>query len=160
MVHARKAWLQGLNPKQNREVPALNYETVYRLKQEYPELEIVINGGLKDIPTALAQLDYVDGVMLGREAYSNPYLLAQVDALFYRDEHPVPSRHQVLLAYAEFVEKQLVQGVRLSAMARHILGLFQGCPGARAWRRALSQGLTGKNADASILLSAYQYVNC
>lgn len=160
VVHARKAWLQGLNPKQNREVPPLDYQRVYQLKRDYPDIEIVINGGIENVPAALVHMDHVDGVMLGRQAYHNPYLLAQVDAAFFGDASPPLSRHQVLSAYAEFVDAQLVRGVKLSTMTRHILGLFQACPGARAWRRALSQGLVAESQDASVLLEASKHVNC
>ncbi|MEN8128823.1 MAG: tRNA dihydrouridine(20/20a) synthase DusA [Pseudomonadota bacterium] len=138
IIHARKAWLQGLSPKQNRELPPLRYDVVYRLKQDFPELEIVLNGGLSSVPEAKIQLEYVDGVMLGREVYSNPYLLAAVDELFFAEDAVPPSRHEVIKRYIPYIDAQLAKGVPLSRITPHIMGLFQGLPGARGWRRELS----------------------
>ena len=139
IVHARKAWLQGLSPKQNRDVPPLDYGRVYRLKQRRPELEIVINGGIESLAAAKEQLPHVDGVMLGRAAYADPYLLAEVDGVLFGEERAAPSRLEVLDAFRPYVEEQLARGVRLNAMTRHILGLFHGQPGARAFRRHLAE---------------------
>jgi len=139
IVHARKAWLQGLSPKQNREVPPLDYPRVYRLKRDFPEMTVVINGGLQDLETAAAQLEHVDGVMLGRAAYQNPYMLAAVDRRFFGDPRPAPSRAAVVAAFLPYVEAELAAGVPLKSMTRHILGLFNGLPRARLWRRHLSE---------------------
>lgn len=137
-VHARKAWLQGLNPRQNREVPPLDYDRVYRLKRDYPALEIVLNGGIKRLADAHQHLSRLDGVMIGREAYGNPYAIMQWDAAL-NEAPPPPSPHALMRAYLPYVEQQLAAGVRLSAITRHILSLFQAVPGARAWRRHLSE---------------------
>ena len=158
IVHARKAWLQGLSPKQNREVPPLRYEVVQRLKQDFPTLTLVLNGGLLDLDSAHRQLASLDGVMMGREAYHNPYILAGVDRLFYADEHPRPSRRQVVEAFMPYVAAQLAQGVPLQAMTRHILGLFHGVPGARAWRRHLSEQAWRPGAGLSVLQEALSRV--
>lgn len=158
IVHARKAWLQGLSPKENREVPPLCYERVYRLKQERPRLRIVINGGIQDLTQAQAHLERVDGVMIGRAAYHNPYLLAEADRLLFADEHAIPSRHQVLERLVPHVEAELAAGTPLYRMARHLLGLFQGRPGARRWRRMLSEQGPLAGADSRLLLEAARSV--
>lgn len=154
IVHARKAWLKGLSPKENREVPPLHYETVYQLKQDFPEIEFVINGGIKTLEESNDHLKYTDGVMLGREAYHNPYLLAQVDQLIYNIEGVVPTRQQILELFIEYVEKQLQRGVPLSHMTRHILGLFHAQPGAKAWRRHLSENASKRGAGLEVLQRA------
>ncbi|MFO1505535.1 MAG: tRNA dihydrouridine(20/20a) synthase DusA [Lysobacterales bacterium] len=136
VVHARKAWLAGLSPKQNREVPPLNHARVQRLKRDHPELVVIVNGGITTLDDALAQLRAVDGVMLGRTAYHDPWRLAEIEhALFGM---PLPERAAVLDRLRPYVEAQLARGVRLAQITRHILGLYQGLPGARAWRRVLS----------------------
>jgi tRNA-dihydrouridine synthase A len=139
IIHARKAWLHGLSPKENRSIPPLHYETVWRLKRDYPDLEIVINGGITSLAAAVEQLHRVDGVMLGRAAYHDPYLLAEVDRRLFGDLHPVPSRTQVVMAMLPYIERELQAGTRLKHITRHMLGLFQGVPGARAWRRELGR---------------------
>ncbi|KKO48648.1 tRNA-dihydrouridine synthase A [Arsukibacterium sp. MJ3] len=139
IVHARKAWLKGLSPKENREIPALDYPRVHQLKQDFPQLDISINGGIKTLDDARYQLQRVDGVMVGREAYTNPYLLSQVDHFIYGDERPVLSQHQLVRAMLPYIEQQMQQGARFWHIARHMLGLFQGLPGARLWRRHLSE---------------------
>lgn len=155
IVHARKAWLQGLSPKENREIPPLQYENVYRLKAEHPELEVIINGGITRLDECLHHLDRVDGVMIGREAYNNPYLLAQVDQqLFNRTEIPAPQRREVAERYIEYCEEQLRQGNRLNHMSRHILGLFQGMPGARRFRRHISENAHKPDAHINVLKEA------
>jgi tRNA-dihydrouridine synthase A len=154
IVHARKAWLQGLSPKENREVPPLRYELVHRLKQDFPQLEIVVNGGLKDLEACAAQLEHVDGVMVGRAAYHNPYLLAEVDRRFHGEAGMPPSEEAVVEHYIEYVERELAQGVPLSRMSRHLVGLFAGRPGARAWRRVLSEGATCKGAGSEVIRAA------
>ncbi|BCX89149.1 tRNA-dihydrouridine synthase A [Methylomarinovum tepidoasis] len=154
IVHARKAWLKGLSPKENRTVPPLRYELVHRLKQDFPGLTIVLNGGIDSLDQAAAHLAWVDGVMIGRAAYHNPYLLAEADRRFFGGRRPPPSREDVLRAYLPYVRKQLAAGVRLHAMTRHLLGLYHGQPGARRWRRHLSGA--GSRAGAGIeVLSAW-----
>lgn len=153
IVHARKAWLQGLSPKENRAVPPLRYDWVRRLKQDFPALTIVINGGIDTLDQALDLLDGLDGVMIGRAAYSDPWILAEADRRIYGQPTPVPDRRQVLEAYIPFVERQLAQGVGLGWLVRPIMGLFQGVPGARVWRRRLSDGLQ-QTGDAGDLLRA------
>ncbi|WP_246810236.1 tRNA dihydrouridine(20/20a) synthase DusA [Methyloligella sp. GL2] len=138
-VHARKAWLQGLSPKENRDVPPLDYARVYRLKARRPELEIAINGGIDTIAAAEAHLTHVDGVMLGRAAYHNPYLLAEVDRVFYGETAPARSRVEVLEAFMGYAEAELARGIRLQQLTRHILGLFHGQPKARAFRRLIAE---------------------
>ncbi|MCH8506061.1 MAG: tRNA dihydrouridine(20/20a) synthase DusA, partial [Ectothiorhodospiraceae bacterium] len=138
-IHARKAWLQGLSPRQNREIPPLDYPRVYRLKQDFPELEIIINGGIETLDDCVGHLLHVDGVMLGRAAYHNPALLLEVDHRLFGTEAPVAERHQALEAYLPFVERELRAGTALPAMSRHLLGLFQGLPGARRFRRHISE---------------------
>ncbi|MCG8561557.1 MAG: tRNA dihydrouridine(20/20a) synthase DusA [Hyphomicrobiales bacterium] len=158
VVHARKAWLQGLSPKQNREVPPLDYGRVHRLKQAHPELEIVINGGIVTLDDAEAHLARVDGVMLGRAAYHTPYLLAEVDRRFYGAASPAPTRGEVLERFLPYVERKLGEGVRLHQMTRHILGLFQGQPGARAFRRHLSERACRPGVGADVLREAARLV--
>ena len=158
LVHARKAWLDGLSPKENREVPPLDYDRVWRLKARRPELEIVINGGIASFAEALPHLAHVDGAMLGRAAYANPYLLAEVDrALFAANDAP-PSRLDVLDAFAPYVEAQLARGARLNQMTRHILGLFHGQPRARAFRRHLAEHAHLDGAGIGILQEARRIV--
>jgi tRNA-dihydrouridine synthase A len=142
IVHARNAWLKGLSPKENREVPPLRYETVYRLKRDFPSLTIVINGGLRSHEEALSQLDHVDGVMLGRAACDDPWLLARVDSRFYGAADPIDDRVQALEAIRPFLADQVLEGVSARAVLRHVMGLFNGLPGARAWRRTLSDSAT------------------
>ncbi len=155
VVHARKAWLKGLSPKQNREIPPLKYDYVHRLKQQHPELEIIINGGIKTMAGVQQQLHSVDGVMLGREAYHNPYLLAPVDSLVYHDQQAViKSRQQIVEELYEYIDFQLQQGVNLHAITRHILGLFQACRGAKAWRRYLSENAHKDGADSTVVKAA------
>ncbi len=139
IIHARKAWLKGLSPKQNREVPPLNYPLVRQLKQDFPALEIVLNGGLKTEQSIVTQLQYVDGVMVGREAYQNPFgLLGAYQKVFAESNVPVGCT-QIISAYLPYIEQQLAQGVPLKQMTRHMLGLFKGMPGARRWRRSLAE---------------------
>jgi len=154
IIHARKAWLKGLSPKENRETPPLQYETVYQLKKDYPQLEIVINGGFTSIEQILEQYNHVDGVMIGRAAYQNPYLLAEVDQLIFQDDYPVKSRHEILEEFMEYVDHNLAQGIYLSHMARHILGLYQGQAGARLFRRTISEKAYQPGAGLDILKDA------
>ena len=137
-VHARKAWLQGLSPKENREIPPLDYARVYRLKREFPQLVVVINGGITTVAQVQAHLAQLDGVMLGRAAYHDPYLLAQIEAALHGE--PLPPRHEVLRHLQPYVEAELARGTALKHISRHLLGLYQGEPGARAFRRTISEG--------------------
>jgi len=158
IVHARKAWLKGLSPRQNREVPPLRTEMVYRLKDALPDLEIVINGGITDLDAAAHHLARVDGVMIGRAAYENPYLLAEVDRRFYGATQPVPSREAVAEALLPYVTAKHAAGVPPIRITRHILGLFNGLPGARAWRRTLSETARLPNAGPEVILQALDEV--
>ncbi|MFQ6016808.1 MAG: tRNA dihydrouridine(20/20a) synthase DusA [Kiloniellaceae bacterium] len=157
-LHARKAWLKGLSPKQNRDVPPLRYDVVYRLKQALPALEVILNGGVKSLDAAENHLEYVDGVMIGRAAYQNPYLLAEVDRRFFGDAHSVPSREAVARALLPYVAERRARGVPLKAITRHILGLFNGVPGARAWRRHLSAAAQGPDAGPEVIEQALERV--
>lgn len=139
IVHARKAWLQGLSPQQNRDIPQLNYPRVHRLKASRPELHIGINGGLKTLDACHEQLNHVDSVMVGREAYHNPWLLSEVDQRFYGAPGPVASRHGAARAFRPYIAARLAQGTRLNHLTRHLLGLFHGQPGGRRFRRHLSE---------------------
>jgi tRNA-dihydrouridine synthase A len=156
-VHARKAWLEGLSPKENREVPPLDYEIVYRLKREKPALTIVLNGGVTSLDEAEAHLRYVDGVMMGRAAYHTPALLADVDARFFDGE--TQSVEDAVEAYIAYVTEQLHRGVPLNAMTRHMLGLFNGRPGARQFRRHLSENATKSGANAETLRAALSFLS-
>jgi len=154
IVHARKAWLKGLSPKENREVPPLRYDVVTRLKRDFPYLPIVINGGFTNLEQARGFLEQLDGVMIGREAYHNPWMLAAADREIFGDDHPVPTRHQVVEAFIPYVTRQLATGVPLNAMTRHILGLFLGRPGARGWRRTISEQAHRNGVGAELLARA------
>jgi tRNA-dihydrouridine synthase A len=152
VVHARNAWLQGLSPKENREVPPLRYDWAYRLKRERPHLQIVLNGGLADVDTARAQLDAVDGVMLGRAAYHDPYVLHRLDAAL--SGATPSSRADLLRALRPYVEARLAEGLALKHITRHLLGLFHGQPGGRAFRQVLSEGAHRPGADWALLEQA------
>ncbi len=158
VIHARKAWLNGLSPKENRQIPPLRYEIVHRIKRDFPGLTVVLNGGLTDLDQVAEQLRQVDGVMIGRAAYENPYLLAGVDYRFFGSSAPPSSRHQVIRALLPYVEAQLRQGTPLHCMTRHILGLFQGVPGARAWRRHLSERACRHGAGVEVLEAALREI--
>jgi tRNA-dihydrouridine synthase A len=153
-VHARKAWLDGLSPKQNREIPPLDYDRVYRLKASWPELTIVINGGIEELDVAARHLEHVDGVMMGRAAYQTPYILAEVDRRFFAATVPVPPRADVLERLIPHVERHLAAGGRLNNVARHVLGLYHGQPHARAFRRHLSELAVKDGAGVEVLLEA------
>ncbi len=139
IVHARTAWLQGLSPKQNREIPPLRYEDVYRLKQDFPELDIEINGGIDTIEDIKMHLQHIDGVMIGRAFYHNPYLLAEANSLWHEAaSDAIPKRSEILEQLYPYLQAQIAKGEALPTMTRHYLGLFQGLMGARKWRQALS----------------------
>ncbi|MGI1677546.1 MAG: tRNA dihydrouridine(20/20a) synthase DusA [Cellvibrionaceae bacterium] len=154
IVHARKAWLQGLSPKQNREVPPLLYERVYQLKKEFPELEIIINGGITTIEESQEHLKYVDGVMIGREAYHNPYLLAAVDQAIFSAEEKNIDRDQILNEFITYCDQQLAKGSKLSFMSRHVLGLFYKEKGGKIFRRYISENASTLNASSEVLRNA------
>jgi tRNA-dihydrouridine synthase A len=155
LVHARKAWLKGLSPKANRDVPPLDYELVYQLKQDFPELEIVINGGINTLDECEKHLQQVDGVMMGREAYSNPFVMADVDRRFYGQELASPSRESVLRGYIDYADQQLKNGARLNQLSRHAVGLFHGEPRSRLWRRHISQNAHLPGSDTQVMEHAY-----
>jgi tRNA-dihydrouridine synthase A len=154
VVHARKAWLKGLSPKENREVPPLDYDLVYRLKAARPDLTIVLNGGLTSLAQSQEALNKADGVMLGRAAYQDPWVLADVDAALFGAPNPAATPDAAVGAYKPYLAARLAEGVPLHAMTRHMLGLFNGRPGARLWRRVLSERGVLKGADLSVVDAA------
>ena len=157
IVHARNAILKGLSPKENREIPPLRYDHAYRLKREFPALEIVLNGGVKTVAEIDAHLLHVDGVMLGREAYHNPFLMAGFDETYYGDSRAAPLRSDVIGAMLPYIRSQLASGhphVRLNSITRHMLGLVAGLPGARGFRQALSDSKRLAIADPMLLVAA------
>jgi tRNA-dihydrouridine synthase A len=159
IVHARNAILKGLSPKENREIPPLKYDYVYRLKQDFPTLEIIINGGIKTIAEIEQHLLYVDGVMIGREAYHNPYRFAQCDSHFYQQANPSRSREDVVTKLKPFIAQGLAEGVPLQQMIRPILGLYQGVAGSRYWRRLLSDTTFLKTTDERVLDQAQALIH-
>jgi len=159
IVHARKAWLKGLSPKENRDIPPLNYQRVYQLKQNNPELEIHINGGIADLAEASAHLEFVDGVMLGRAAYHQPFLLASIDSKIYGAPDSFANRHDIIEALKPYIIEQLATGVRLPQITRHILGLFHARPGARLWRRHLAESAHLPEAGIKTLDEALEFVS-
>lgn len=158
-VHARKAWLSGLSPKENREIPPLQYDTVYRLKKTYPDLEIIVNGGITTWGSIHEHLAHVDGVMIGREAYHNPWLLADVDAQLFNDRRTGLSRTDVLVQMIEYAQRAMLNGAGLQHVTRHILGLFYGQPGGRLFRRHLSERAHRKEAGVEVLQEALALFN-
>ena len=154
IVHARKAWLKGLSPRENREVPPLDYALVHRLKAAHPDLEIVLNGGLASVEQALGEAKGLDGVMLGRAAYQEPWRLLQVDPEFFGAPAPFKSPNEALLALIPYIERALTNGARLNSITRHVLGVFHGVPGARAFRRHLATEATKPGAGPSVLVDA------
>jgi len=164
IIHARKAWLQGLSPKQNREVPPLKYDWVHRIKAAFPELPIAINGGINSLEDAKIHLSSyeglppVDGVMMGRACYERPYLLAEVDQQFYGAHHQIHTREQVLNSMYPYIETHLQNDGKLNQVTRHMLGLFHGLPGGRMWRRSLSENAFKAGAGIEVVEAAYQLV--
>ena len=154
IIHARKAWLNGLSPRQNREVPPLRYEVAAELKRDFPTLQVVVNGGIQTLAAMQQHLIAFDGVMIGREALANPYLFADVDRRFFDAAAPVRSREQLLQDWLPHVQAELARGVPLARILRHALGLFQGCPGARRWRRQLSEAGARPGAGVEVLHTA------
>lgn len=157
IIHARKAWLEGLSPKQNREIPPLQYEVVRQIKKDFPALRIIINGGFKTVSDIQAELPFVNGVMIGRAAYANPYLLAEIQAKYFAEKN-ILSRHEVVYKFIPYIQEQLTNGIRLHAMTRHILGLFQGQRGAAVWRRYLSQHAHKTTAGIHVVQEALKLV--
>jgi tRNA-dihydrouridine synthase A len=157
-VHARAAWLKGLSPKENREVPPLRYAEVYRLKREHPELVIEINGGITTLQSAKEHLRQTDAVMIGRAAYDEPFLFAYADELFFGEQNPVQSRAEVVQGMLGYVTDWVKSGGRLHDISRHMLGLFTGLPNGRAWRRVISTQASKPGAGAEVLLAALQEV--
>lgn len=158
IVHARKAWLEGLSPKENRDIPPLDYDLVYRLKAANPELLISINGGIETLDESTAHLERVDGVMLGRAAYKNPYLLAGVDGALFDDTTPPPSREEIVEKLIPYAERLVAQGTPLHALTRHVMGLYQGQAGGRLWRRHLSENAPKRGDDPRVLQEALDVV--
>ncbi|ELX7504284.1 tRNA dihydrouridine(20/20a) synthase DusA [Vibrio fluvialis] len=153
-IHARKAWLSGLSPKENREIPPLDYPRAYQLKQDFPHLTIAVNGGVKTLAEAKEHLQHLDGVMIGREAYQSPYLLAEVDQQIFGLDTPVKKRSQVVQEMYPYIEQQLALGSYLGHITRHMLGLFQNMPGARQWRRHISENAHKAGAGIEVVEQA------
>ncbi len=159
IIHARKAWLNGLSPKQNREIPPLRYDIVRRIKQDFPSLTIIVNGGIKSCKDITEQLRFVDGVMVGREAYANPFFLAEIERNYFSAaEVDDTARHAIIEKFIPYVEQQLANKTRLTCMTRHILGLYQGQVGARSWRRYISEHAHQGGAGIEILTEALKHV--
>ena len=158
VVHARKAWLNGLSPKENRDIPPLDYDRVYRLKSALPEVPVVINGGVKSVAEARAHLDHVDGVMLGRAAYQEPWRLLSVDSELFGEAAPHATMKNVFVAMMPYIERELAQGTRLHSIVRHFVGAFHGVPGARAFRRHLAENGVKPGAGAHVLRDAIALV--
>jgi tRNA-dihydrouridine synthase A len=157
IVHARMAWLKGLSPKENRDIPPLDYDLVYRVKQENPDLVVIVNGGIATLDEAERHLAHLDGVMLGRAAYHDPAILLEVDARFFGGEQR--TMEAVLEDYIRYIERQLALGVPLNALTKHMLGLFNGQPGGRLFRRHLSEHATRRDAGLAVLLEALAKVS-
>ena len=159
IIHARKAILQGLSPKENRTIPPLKYDVVYKIKELFPQCHISLNGGVKTLEQTVEHLKHVDGVMMGREAYHNPYLLSDVDRLIFDDNHAVLTRHQLVESMFPYIEKEMGKGVRLQSIVRHILGVFQGVRGTKAWKRYLSENAHKADAGLDVLKHALALVD-
>jgi tRNA-dihydrouridine synthase A len=157
-VHARKAWLKGLSPRENRDIPPLDYDRVYRLKAAHPDLHISINGGVGTIEAAREHLAHVDGVMMGRAAYQEPWRLLAADTLLFGDAQPIAAPKPALEALFPYIERELSEGTRLHAMTRHILGMFHGVPGARAFRRHIAVHAVKPDAGIAVLRDALALV--
>jgi len=158
ILHARKAWLQGLSPKENRDIPPLDYQRVYQIKKDFPQLHIDINGGIQTLGQAQQHLAHIDGVMMGRAIYHDPYLLAQADRVLFDDQHAVLSRHEIIQAMLPYIEQRMSQGRPIKSITRHLLGIFQGQPGARAWRRHLSENAHLKGSGIEVIADALALV--
>ncbi|GAA4362725.1 tRNA dihydrouridine(20/20a) synthase DusA [Kangiella marina] len=154
IIHARKAWLSGLSPKENREIPPLKYDVAYQVKKDFPDLEIIVNGGVTTLEQVDEHMQHLDGAMIGREAYHNPYFLAEVDNRFYDQNNAIPSRIEVADEFCNYVQSQLDQDVYLGHMTRHILGLFYAQPKGKLWRRHLSENAYKKGAGLEVIEEA------
>jgi len=159
IIHARKAWLKGLSPKQNREVPPLNYQWVYDLKQQFSDTEILINGGIKTLEECQTHLKYCDGVMLGREPYANPFMLNEVDEKLFDGDKSTLTRLDILEKLLPYIEKHMKKGMRLTKIVPHIIGLFHGQPSAKQWRRYLSEHANKENSGIHTILKASKFVS-
>lgn len=158
IVHARKAWLSGLSPKENREVPPLDYERVYQLKRDYPELVIAINGGITSLEQIKIHLQHVDGVMVGREAYQNPMLLSEIDQQIFAKDHTITNPISAIEQLFPYIEVELAKGTQLNHIMRHTLGIFNGKKGAKQWRRYLSENAHKKGAGLEVVEKALSYI--
>jgi len=154
IIHARKAWLKGLSPKENRSVPPLDYDIVHAAKATFPDMEIILNGGVESLKSGLAAQGNLDGIMLGRIAYHMPWELAGVDHSIFNKDNSVKSPDQAVMAYLPYIEAQLAKGVRLHSITRHMLGLFHGLPGARKWRRILSESAVKDGVGVEVVMVA------
>ena len=154
IIHARKAWLNGLSPKENREIPPLDYPRVHQLKKDLPHLNIIINGGIKTLDQAMEHIAVLDGVMVGREVYQNPYLLAEVDHRLFNSDTPIKKRTEIVRELFPYIERELIKGTPLNRMTRSMLGLFQNMTGARQWRRYISENAHKKGAGLNVLIAA------
>jgi tRNA-dihydrouridine synthase A len=158
-IHARKAWLHGLSPKENRTIPPLRHDVVYQLKKDFPHLTIILNGGIQTLEQIQAALEIVDGVMIGRHACNNSYFFSDIDKLFYSESHPALSRLDIVEKMLPYIQTQLDQGVRLTSLSRHLLSLFFGTPNARQWRRHLSENAHKIGAGIEVIREAMNLVN-
>lgn len=158
ILHARKAWLKGLSPKENRDIPPLEYAKVYQIKQEFADLHLDINGGIHTLEEAEEHLQQVDGVMMGRALYHQPYLLAEVDKRIFNDDRSIPSQHEIVELMLPYIEMRMQQGRPLKSITRHMLGLFQGLPGARRWRRHLSENAHLPGAGIEVVRDALKLI--
>lgn len=153
IIHARKAWLKGLSPRENREVPPLRYDLIERVRMDFPAIELIVNGGIRERDQVRSLLAFTDGVMIGREAYHHPFLLVELESVLF-DNPATPSRLQVIQSMRPYVEAELLAGTRLQSITRHMLGLFQGQPGARHWRRHLSEHAHRKGVGSEVIADA------
>lgn len=158
ILHARKAWLQGLSPKENRDIPPLDYQRVYQIKKDFPQLHIDINGGIQSLEQAQQHFAHIDGVMMGRAIYHDPYVLAEADRVLFDDQHAVLSRHEIIQEMLPYIEQRMSQGRPIKSITRHLLGIFQGQPGARAWRRHLSENAHLKGSGIEVIEDALALV--
>ncbi|HAO25812.1 MULTISPECIES: tRNA dihydrouridine(20/20a) synthase DusA [unclassified Methylophaga] len=158
ILHARKAWLKGLSPKENRDIPPLEYEKVYQIKQEFADLHLDINGGIHMLDEAEKHLQQVDGVMMGRALYHQPYLLAEADKRIFNDDRSIPSQHEIVELMLPYIEMRMKEGRPLKSITRHMLGLFQGLPGARRWRRHLSENAHLPGAGVEVVQDALNLI--
>jgi len=158
ILHARKAWLKGLSPKENRDIPPLEYSKAYQIKQDFPDLHLDINGGIHTLEEAEKHLQQVDGVMMGRALYHQPYLLAEADRRIFNDDYAVPSQHEIVELMLPYIEMRMKEGRPLKSITRHMLGLFQGLPGARRWRRHLSENAHLPGAGIEVVRDALKLI--